>query len=205
MAKETDDVSRGLCPRQGEQAETRAAHCVEYPEAPPFPIFPKPNWFMAVYVRDVWSRLPTMLASLTSTYGCILKIDSSKKTCKNMQGAAAGTANWATSVGNKRREVVHSILTTSESAPALKRLADGLMDCYKKGGQQSPMLLYTDRDCCSRGGPSKYQSLFSDWRGLQVRRDIWHIMRRLAEAVTSESHPLYGLHVAALYLHLRVG
>ena len=136
-----------------------------------------------------------MLASLASTYGCILKIDSSKKICKMMQGHAARTANRPTSVGNK-------------SAPALKRLVNRLMERYKKGGQQSPMLLYTDRDCCGLGGPSKYQFLFSDWKWLQVRLDIWHFMRRIAGAATSESHPplrslnvippLWSLNVTAL-------
>ena len=94
-----------------------------------------------------------------------------------MQGAAAGMANWATSMENEREEVGHSILTTSESAPALKRLVDGLMEHYKKGGQQSPMLLYTDHNSCSQGDPSKYQFLFSDWKWLYIRLDIWHFMR----------------------------
>ena len=83
-----------------------------------------------------------------------------------MQGAAAGMANWAISMGNEREEVGHSILSTSESAPALKRLVDGLMEHYKKGGQQSPMLLYADRGGCGQGGLLKYQFLFSDWKWL---------------------------------------
>ena len=85
----------GDCARFKESRQKLGLHTVEYPEAPPFPIFPKPNWFITVYVRDVWNRLPTMLASLMSTYGCILKIDSSKKICKKMQGAAA-VQGWPT-------------------------------------------------------------------------------------------------------------
>ena len=61
--------------------------------APLFGCFPVAKWFLAVYVRDVWSRLH---ASLTSTYGSILKIDLFK------QGTAMDTANWATSIGNER-------------------------------------------------------------------------------------------------------
>ena len=108
------------------------------------------------------------------------------------------TASWATSIGNERGEVVHSILTTSEGTPALKKRADGLMERYRRGGQQPPLLLYTDCDCCSKEGPSKYQALFPAWGGLQVRLDIWHFMRRLAGGVTSESHPLYGLFMSRL-------
>ncbi len=88
------------------------------------------RWFLAVYVRDVWSRLPTLLAAATSIYGSILKIDSTKKICSKLQGAAANTASWVTNVGNERGEVVISVLTESEGSDALSRLATGLMDRY---------------------------------------------------------------------------
>ena len=170
----------------------------EYAEAPPFPFFPTAQWFLAVYVRDVWSRLPSLLASLTSTYGSIIKIDSSKKICKKLQGAAVGTASWATSIGNEKGEVIQCILTTSEAIPTLQRLADGLMERFRRGNQQPPILLYTDRDCCSNGGPSKYQLLFSEWRGMEVRLDVWHFMRRIAAGIISEAHPLYGVFMSRL-------
>ena len=96
--------------------------------------------------------------------------------CKKLQGTAANTANWATNVGNEKGEVLTSVLTESEGSEALSRLATGLMDryiivplcvyvhiclnsnsCrYESAGQQQPLLLYTDRDCCSKSGPSKY-------------------------------------------------
>lgn len=80
-----------------------------------------------MYVRDVWNRLPELLAAATSVYGRILKIDSTKKVCKKLQGAAANTANWTTNVGNERGEVVVTILTESESMQGLARMAEGLM------------------------------------------------------------------------------
>ena len=83
-----------------------------------------------MYVRDVWGRLPQLLAAATSVYGSILKIDSTKKVCKKLQGVAAGSANWATNVGNERGEVVITVLTESESMVGLKKMADGLMDRY---------------------------------------------------------------------------
>ncbi len=61
-------------------------------------------------------------------YGSILKIDSTKKICKKLQGAAANTANWTTNVGNEKGEVVVSILTESESMSGLTLMAEGLMD-----------------------------------------------------------------------------
>ena len=115
------------------------------------------RWFLAAYVRDVWERLPQLLAAATSVYGTVLKIDSTKKVCKKFQGTAAGSASWATNIGNERGELVISVLTESEDSKALRRMACGLMDRYKMARQDPPRLLYTDRDCCSVSGPSKYK------------------------------------------------
>lgn len=55
-----------------------------------------------MYTRDVWMRIPQLLATATSVHGSMLKIDSTKKVCKKLRGAAAGTATWVTNVGNER-------------------------------------------------------------------------------------------------------
>ena len=49
--------------------------------APDPPSIPQPQWFSAVYVRDVMSRIDDVKARITSTYGSILKMDSTKKVC----------------------------------------------------------------------------------------------------------------------------
>lgn len=85
------------------------------------------RWLLQVYTRDVWSRLPQLLATATSVYGSILKIDSTKKICKKLQGAAAGTATWVTNVGNEQGEVLMSVVTEAEGLLSLKNMADGLM------------------------------------------------------------------------------
>ena len=87
-----------------------------------------------------------------------MKIDSTKKICKKLQGAAANTASWATNVSNERGEVLISILTESEGEEALKPMVTGLMHRYQKAAVDPPTLLYTDKDCCSQSGPSKYQA-----------------------------------------------
>ena len=112
---------------------------------------------MGIYVKDVWNRLPELLAQATSVYGSILKIDSTKKMVKKLQGTAAGTASWVTNVGNERGQVLVSVLTDSESSACLKPLADGLIKRYLEASQPPPLLLYTDRDCCSNSGASKYK------------------------------------------------
>ena len=72
-------------------------------------------------------RLPQLLATATSVHGSVLKVDSTKKVCKKLQGAAAGTATWVTNVGNERGEILISVVTDSEGLLALKPMAEGLM------------------------------------------------------------------------------
>ena len=69
---------------------------------------------------------------------------------KKLQGAAAGSATWVTDIGKERGEVLMSVVTQSESAPGLQKMAEGLMMRYESAGQTPPCLLYTDRDCCSQ-------------------------------------------------------
>jgi hypothetical protein len=52
------------------------------------PLFHNPpccKWFLATYIRDVWSRLPALKSRITSVYGTILKIDSTKKITLKLQ------------------------------------------------------------------------------------------------------------------------
>ena len=96
------------------------------------------RWLLQAYTRDVRSRLPQLLATTTSIYGRILKIDSTKKVVKKLQGAAAGTATWVTNVGNEQGEVLISVVTESEGLLSLKSMADGLM---KRLVQSAPWIL----------------------------------------------------------------
>ena len=141
-----------------------------YERPPAFKRLPTAAWFLAAYVRDVYSRINQLF------YGTILKIDSTKKVTKNLQGLAASTASWATNVGNERGEIVHSMLTSSESAVSLKKMANGLLLRYESARQPPPKILYAERDCCSSDRSSKYKDLFGKWPNLEVRLDIWHFM-----------------------------
>ena len=58
-------------------------------------------------------RLPQLLATSTAIFGSVLKIDLTKKVCKKLQGAAAGSASWCTNVGNEKGEVLVPVLTES--------------------------------------------------------------------------------------------
>ena len=93
-----------------------------------------------------------LLTAATSTHGSVLKIDSTKKICKKLQGLDANSASWTTNVGNEKGEILMSVLTSLEAVNALQRMATGLMERYKEYHQPPPQVLYTDRDCCTKDG-----------------------------------------------------
>ena len=82
---------------------------------------------MSVYARDILSRLPQLLATCTEIFGSVLKIDSTKKIVKKLQGVAAGSASWCTNVGNERGEVLISVLTESEGLEGRRPMAKDLI------------------------------------------------------------------------------
>ena len=168
-----------------------------YEEPPPPAKVGGARWLTETYVRQVWSRMSVVLRALTSTFGSILKIDSTAKICKKFRGKDANSAKWATNVGNEKGEILQCVLTESESSEALQPLADGLMKRYKAANVAAPVLLYTDRDCCGRRG-SRLNALFHDWPELIVLLDIWHFMRRIALACQSENHALYPIFMKRL-------
>jgi hypothetical protein len=75
-------------------------------QPPPAPQkIPSRKFFVNVFCRDVMSRLEEVNASLTSVFGRILKVDSTKKVVRKLQGTAANTAAWASNVGNEHGQV----------------------------------------------------------------------------------------------------
>lgn len=116
---------------------------------------------------------------------------------KKLAGDAAHTAAWVTNVGNERGQVLMSVLTEKEGE-GLVPMADGLMRRYKEAGVAPPKVIYVDRDCCSGTGQSPVKSMFHEWEELVVKLDIWHLMRRFARGVTTDSHPLYAPFMARL-------
>ena len=73
-----------------------------------------------------------------------------------MAGKSAGTAAWATNVGNEFGQVLMTVLTASEGS-GLQEMATGIVRRYQQAGVSPPVLLYTDRDCC---GERPLRSLF---------------------------------------------
>ncbi|CAM4571621.1 unnamed protein product [Leuciscus chuanchicus] len=147
----------------------------QFPPLPEMPKVPSPVWLLTVYSMDVLSRLDELKARVTSVFGSILKMDSTKKVTKKLAGAASDTAAWATDVGNEYGQVLNCVLTAGEGE-GLLRMAAGLTERYRLAGVPPPELMYVDRDCCSSVGGSKTAAMFPEF----------------AAGVVSESHQLYG-------------
>ncbi|XP_051779771.1 uncharacterized protein LOC127526839 [Erpetoichthys calabaricus] len=119
---------------------------------------PSAKWLLSVYAREVALRLEETKARITSIFGSILKMDSTKKVTKKLAGAAAGTAAWVTNVENEHGQILISVLTAAKGA-GLHPMATGLMQRYRDASVSPPLVLYVNRDCCSHGGPSKVSPL----------------------------------------------
>ncbi|XP_063743367.1 uncharacterized protein LOC134871539 isoform X1 [Eleginops maclovinus] len=167
---------------------------------PPEPIdVPTSRWLLTVYGRDILSRLDHIKASITSTFGSILKMDSTKQITKKLAGHAKGTGLWVTSIGNEVGQIVTSVVTVQEG-PGLDRMVAGVMERYRLAAVAPPLLLYVDCNCCISEGSTTLQNRFGEWPDLQIRLDIWHFMRRLAVYHRRPS-PLPHLHELPLCLH----
>ncbi|KAK0140599.1 hypothetical protein N1851_022414 [Merluccius polli] len=142
-----------------------------YTPPPNLPPVPQYGWLLLVYCHDILSRLEDVKARVTSIFGTILKMDSTKKVTQKLAGAAAQTAAWATNVGNEHGQVLMSVLTDTKGASLLS-MAAGLVRRYRDAGVEPPQLLYVDRDCCSSHGTSKAAAVFNERDKLGVRLNI---------------------------------
>ena len=167
---------------------------LNFQEPPEFVPVPKYKWLLTVYALDIMARMDYVKASITSVYGRILKMDSTKKIVRKLAGGSAGTASWATNVGNENGQVLMSVMTVNEGT-GLENMANGSMRRYSLAGVSPPEVLYVDRDCCSTG---KAKKLFSLWDNLVICLDIWHFMRRIAAGCNTEAHPVYSVFVSCL-------
>ena len=105
---------------------------------------------------------------MTSTFGTILKIDSTKKVCIKLQGLYTNIVSWTTNMDNKEGEVIISVVPESESAVALQPMADSLGDRIPKPIKEHSELLretliwkFADskRTQSARQRMKKYQSI----------------------------------------------
>ncbi|XP_037829912.1 uncharacterized protein LOC119616758 [Kryptolebias marmoratus] len=167
-------------------------------QEPPEPaVVPTDRWLSSVYGRDILSCIDHIKASITSTFGTILKLDCTKKITKKLAGHSKGTALRVSLVSDELGQILNSVLTVQEG-PGLDKMAAGLMDRYRQAGVAPPKVLYVDCGCCVNEGLSKLQERFGEWPDLHIRLDIWHFMQRLAVGCTTDAHLLYPAFMRAL-------
>ena len=118
------------------------------------------------------------------------------KVTKKLAGESAGTAAWATNVGNEHGQILISVLTETEGE-GLQAMTQGLVKRYHAAQETPPSLVYVDRDCYSGTGISKVKQMLEPW-DIQVCLDVWHFMRRFSLGCTSDAHPLYGTFMSRL-------
>ncbi|CAM4735070.1 unnamed protein product [Leuciscus chuanchicus] len=133
---------------------------------------PKHRWLMQVYAQDVLQRLDEVKASITSLFGRVLKMDSTKKVARKLAGHSAGTATWVTNVGNEYGQVIMSVLTASEGF-GLAQMVAGIIKRYRDAAAPPPVLLYVDRDCY---GGTRLKKIFAEWKDMEIRLTLWVLL-----------------------------
>ncbi|XP_057214898.1 uncharacterized protein LOC130569327 [Triplophysa rosa] len=170
---------------------------IKFHEPPKPTVVPSWKWLLTVYSQDILTRLDEIHARITSTYGTVLKMDSTKKVTRKLAGTARGTGLWLTSVGNEFGQVLISVLTAQEGA-GLDKMVDGLVKRYQQAGVDPPAVLYVDCGCCTEVGETKLKARFSGWPDLLIRLDVCDFMRRIALGCTTDAHQLYPIFMSRL-------
>eukprot|EP00066_Takifugu_rubripes_P011898 XP_011601164.1 PREDICTED: uncharacterized protein LOC101061554 [Takifugu rubripes] len=151
---------------------------------PPQRELPPPKLLRKAFLLAEAENIEDYRAQIMSTFGKVLKYDSTKKICKKLSGDGKGTAEWCTNVGNERGQILMSVLTCDESLEKMRPMAEGLMERYQRAGEAAPELMYVDRGCCCALGVPSLEQLFDKWvdRGMLIRLDIFHWIRRFDAA-----------------------
>ncbi|CAB1435053.1 unnamed protein product [Pleuronectes platessa] len=134
-----------------------------YGQPPTYRTLPLAQWFERVHVNEILGHLDEMKGVITSTYGRILKLDSTKKITKKLAGDIADSATWMTNVTNECGQLLNCVLTTGEGA-GLDELCQRIVKRYKKAGEPEAEVIYVDRDCCSGTGTSPVLSWLRPWK-----------------------------------------
>ncbi|GAA6106260.1 uncharacterized protein LOC120467179 [Tachysurus ichikawai] len=142
---DTGAQSLNIPPRMSAESEA------VYRRPPPFSPLPLAQWFETVYANEILGHLDELKGVITYTYGIILKLDSTKKITKKLDGGIADTATWMTNIGNEFGQVLNCVLTTGEGA-GLDELCQGIVKRYMDAGEPEPEVIYVDRDCCNETG-----------------------------------------------------
>ncbi|XP_034144756.1 uncharacterized protein LOC114832433 [Esox lucius] len=170
-------------------------------QAPPPPReLPSARLLRHAFLLAEASNVQDYRSQILSTFGTVLKMDSTKKVVKKLSGEGGGSAEWFTSIGNEHSQIVSFVLTCEESTEKLKPMCLGVMERFRLANQPVPKIIYVDRGCCRAQGPTALGILFQPWvdNGMVVRLDIFHWIHRFDAAIRTESHSKYAAFKSAL-------
>ncbi|XP_028298158.1 uncharacterized protein LOC114460411 isoform X3 [Gouania willdenowi] len=161
---------------------------------------PSPQLLRKAFLISEVENIEDYRTQIMSTFGKVLKYDSTRKICKKLAGEGKGRADWCTNVANELGQILMSVLTCEESLDKIRPMADGLMARYKRAGEAPPELMYVDRGCCHVHGVSSLEKLLREWAecGMMVRLDIFHWIKRFDAAIRTDHHAKYALFKSAL-------
>lgn len=165
-------------------------------EAPPPPReLPSARLLRHAFLLAEASNVEDYRSQILSTFGTVLKMDSTKKVVKKLSGEGKGTAEWFTSIGNEHSLIVSFVLTCEESTECLQPMCRGVMDRFQQANQPVPKILYVDCGCCRAQGQAAVETLFQNWvdSGMVVRLDIFHWIHRFDAAIHTDSHSMLCL------------
>ncbi|XP_034053846.1 uncharacterized protein LOC117533919 [Gymnodraco acuticeps] len=139
-------------------------------------------------------------SQILSTFGTVMKMDSTKKVGKKLSGQGRGSAEWFTNIGKEYSQIVSFVLTCEESAQKLQPMCRGVMERFRLANQPVPKILYIDRGCCRAKAPSAVETMFQEWfdGGMVVRLDIFHWIHRFDAAIRTDAHSKYAMFKSAL-------
>ncbi|XP_067281933.1 uncharacterized protein [Pseudorasbora parva] len=149
---------------------------------------PKHCWLRQVFALDFLHRINEIKTSITSQFGRVLKMSSTKRFLSNFSGT------WATSVANEQGQVIMSVITENKDS-GLEAMISGVIHRYKEAAVAPPEILYVNSDCC---GSNFLRTTFKEWKDMEVRLDISEFMMRIAAGCTSASHQIYATFIDRL-------
>ncbi|KAJ8370303.1 hypothetical protein SKAU_G00103350 [Synaphobranchus kaupii] len=162
--------------------------------------FPPRGSFTTAFLLAEANNVQDYRSQILSTFGTVLKMDSTKKVVKKLSGEGGGSAEWFTSIGNEHSQIVSFVLTCEESTEKLEPMCHGVMEWFRLADQPVPKILYVDRGGCRAQGPTALETLFQPWvdNGMVVRLDIFHWIHRFDAAIRTDSHSKYTAFKSAL-------
>ncbi|KAL0963392.1 hypothetical protein UPYG_G00305770 [Umbra pygmaea] len=134
-------------------------------------------------------------SQILSTFGTILKMDSTKK-------ASGEEIGWG---GQGLGRVVHQhrqrVLPDRVLCPEkLRPMCGGVVERFRLANQPVPKILYINRGCCKAQGPTAVETLFQSWveDGMVVRLDIFHWVHHFDAALRNAAISKYAAFKSAL-------